>query len=195
MIRLRPLFAAIATTLALLIASVSPAHAEPTSGSSISGTVTSPAGGPPTQWVMVNARQGSYNANWIAYADETTGAYTIDGLPPGSYLVYFSPVVTNIFEPQYREQLYDGVYSVSEATRIDITADGQTFTGIDAAMEYDLSTVGNPVDALPCVDPRRADARQTLVKTFLTLGGSAEDLTRSNLNRYYTRCAPVNLGQ
>ncbi|NQX26641.1 hypothetical protein HQQ81_04655 [Microbacteriaceae bacterium VKM Ac-2854] len=178
--RIRLLLAPLVLLIALLASP--PALAEAPTGS-ISGTVTSGGGGELSQPVLVSARQGSYNANWIAYADARTGEYTIDGLPAGSYLVYFMPVVTDIFTPQYREQLFDGVYRQAEATRIEITAAGETVAGVDAVMTYE-----DPVAALACVDPHDRAAVRALPRQFVALGGSLTGLTRADLASYAQRC-------
>jgi hypothetical protein len=183
--RIRSLLTACLLAPLLLTATLlgAPAAAADDATGSISGTVTSGGGGALTQPVLVSARQGSYNANWIAYADADTGEYTIEGLPAGTYLVHFMPVVTDVFAPQYREQLFDGVYTEAAATRITISAAGETVTGVDAVMTY-----VDPVAALSCVDPRDRAAVRALPRRFVALGGSLRGLTRADLAAYAERC-------
>lgn len=183
MSRLRSLLAPLILLVALLGA---PPAAAAERGSTISGTVTSEDGGPLTQWIQVAAQQGSYNANWIGYADAQTGEYSIDALPPGSYIVHFRPVVTDLWAKPYRDQMYDGVYVESEATRIVITADGQSFTGIDAVMEF--LPPEDPTASLPCVNPRDRAAVNDLVWQFRASGGTVANLTRAQVTAYLARC-------
>jgi 5-hydroxyisourate hydrolase-like protein (transthyretin family) len=102
-------------------------------GTSISGTVTLPAGAP-TEWlegigVAAVGPDGASLGNTWTRVDPATGAYRIDRLPPGEHRVAFTPSGGNLLSPEY----YDDATILDQAEPVS-TADGDA-TGIDAQLD------------------------------------------------------------
>lgn len=100
--------------------------AELRTGATISGTVTDTAG-TPLQNICVSAQGG------VAYGSAQTdasGAYTVVGLPAGSYRVTFSACVADM---NYVSEWWDDKPSPSGADPVTLT-DGASASGIDAAL-------------------------------------------------------------
>jgi Carboxypeptidase regulatory-like domain len=92
----------------------------------ISGTVTSAA----TSAALAGVEVEVYDSHgtFVAFADSgANGAYTVSGLPTGSYVVEFAP------PGGYLGQYYNGALSLEEAGKVAVTA-GSDSSGIDAAL-------------------------------------------------------------
>ncbi len=102
-----------------------------TASATISGTVTGPTGDP-VQGECVNAITNT--ANGLDGVGNTTtaadGTYTLQGLPPGSFLVYFQDC--NNVGP-FVDQWWDHQPDSSTAVAVAVTA-GSTTSGIDAQL-------------------------------------------------------------
>ncbi len=109
-------------------------------GGVISGTVTSASTGLP----LSNVEIGAFSTQgFSAYAvTDSSGNYTIIGLPSGSYTVGFAPP----YGSAYILQWYDGQSSNSTATSIAVSA-GNTYPHIDAAMQLGGSITGTLTSA------------------------------------------------
>jgi Carboxypeptidase regulatory-like domain len=105
-------------------------NAEMQQGARISGTVTDASSGAPLPRIEVCAKLVTgEEESWCAFTIPS-GAYTISGLPSGSYVVVFRDV---LFASGYQTQYYDDKPSRAEATILHITAPNVT-TGINAAL-------------------------------------------------------------
>ncbi len=113
----------------------------PTTGS-ISGTVTD-ASSSPLGDVCVDAfAHGSQSLVAEATSDPTTGAYTLAGLPVGSYDIEFSGTYCGAYG--YATQWYNGVASQTSATAVAVTLNGTT-TGINAKLASTVGTISGTV--------------------------------------------------
>jgi hypothetical protein len=96
-------------------------------GGWISGLVGNAATGGPAESVLVCASASDSEIGECALTD-ASGAYTIDALASGEYVVAF------IGEPGgYLMQYYDGAYAASEAEQVSVIAE-QTTASIDASL-------------------------------------------------------------
>lgn len=104
-------------------------------GGTIQGSVTS--GGTALAGACVDASTTTGQGGFTTSTG--TGSYSIAGLPSGSYTVSFSGGCGA--SPAYAVQYYDDASSQASATLVKVT-DGQTTTGIDAALvPISLATV------------------------------------------------------
>ena len=112
--------------------------AELTLGGSISGTVTDPAG-EPIAGICASASGDTYGSG-----EETdlTGAYSITGLPQGSYRVHFSDCNDT---PVFVSEWYDDKTSYSDADRVAVI-DGASSVGVDAELSVGGSLSGTVTD-------------------------------------------------
>jgi hypothetical protein len=102
------------------------AHAAGTS--KISGKVTDTLSNP-LSGVSVTVSSASPVFSVEAHTD-SSGAYMVSGLAPGTYTVEFLPPFESTFAPQY----YNGVASFSEATAVTILKEGEEKSGINAKL-------------------------------------------------------------
>jgi uncharacterized protein (DUF2141 family) len=109
-------------------------------GGSITGTVTS--GGGAVAGVQVELRD--LQGNWLPDGKNTQtgsdGKYTLQGVSPGSYTVYFNGAWAG-----YIGQWYNGQASAGSATPVAVAA-GQTVSGIDAVLLQGGSISGKVTD-------------------------------------------------
>ncbi len=99
-------------------------------GATISGTVTSANTGQPVPGICVDI-EGSQTDTEASVTTGSDGAYSADQLPVDTYQVVFSGGCGNA--GSYAPQGYDDT-SPDEPQNIDVTAAGQSVTGIDAAL-------------------------------------------------------------
>lgn len=169
-------------------------------GASISGTVTSEAGGLPLQSVQVHAYHadtGNYIGQGSSQAD---GTYTISGLAPGAYRLKFSSSGSPATE------YYNNVFSFTTATPLSLSQ-GQALAGIDAALaeggritgrvsrESDGQPVANlSVSAYHVADPIVYKSCQTAVDGTYAISGlskgayyvmAGEATTNGTVYRYF----------
>jgi len=107
----------------------------------ISGTVTKAAGGGGASDVVASAWTNS-GGTWVLISNaltNTSGVYTIGGLPAGTYRVKFSD---SYVPKRYLDQWYQGALTVDTAQNITVTA-GTTVSNINAAMGSYGSIKGN----------------------------------------------------
>ena len=97
--------------------------------SEISGTVTDASTGAAVSGAVVTVYDSSGAIAETAKAN-TTGAYSVPGLAPGSYRVGFDGSSTGNYQPQYA----NGEGSLATADPITVTA-GQSLTNLDAALQ------------------------------------------------------------
>lgn len=99
-------------------------------------------------------RGSSQTTRQFTAITDATGAYTLTGLLPGSYIVLFSPSVSS--GQAYASQYYSGKLSKATATPIVVASLGGNLTGINVALTAGASIRGRVVDeatGLPFVDP------------------------------------------
>jgi hypothetical protein len=113
----------------------------PTTGS-ISGTVTDASSNPLGYVCVVAFAHGSQTLVAEATSNPTTGAYTLAGLPVGSYDIEFSGNYCGAYG--YATQWYNGVASQTSATGVPVTLNGAT-TGINAKLASTVGTISGTV--------------------------------------------------
>jgi PKD repeat protein len=102
-------------------------------GGSISGVVTATVGGGPVSGATIQVYEYSSLApgkSWIWYGGATTnstGGYTVSGLPLGQYGVQASKI-------DYATEWWENTYLVAAATAVTVTPPG-TISGIDFSLE------------------------------------------------------------
>jgi hypothetical protein len=101
-------------------------------GGQISGEVTSVEGESKLAEIEVCASNEGGSFGTRCALTNASGEYTISGLASGDYTVEFAP--SNKDTDNYIPQFYKGMYLLSEATAVAVTAERLT-TGVDAAME------------------------------------------------------------
>ncbi len=121
-------------------------------GSGISGKVTGPDGITPLANIQVTASvwDGS-QWYWLDWVDtDSSGNYTIDGLPAGSYMVDFYDS-----SGVYVSETYDDSLFYLEGNTVVISSPGQSVTGIDASLATASSisgTITGPGGTPPLAD-------------------------------------------
>ena len=117
-------------------------------GVSISGKVTDQATGAPLQNVSVQAYPGNDNYYENATSTAADGTYTIQGLPPNQYRLYFAPSDSHASEWHNNAALYANATPLAvfaNVAAIDAAlASGSGLTGRVTGMD------GNPVDSSYC---------------------------------------------
>lgn len=93
---------------------------------SITGTVTREDDGSPVSGVTVSV-SGPGGA-WASTLTEADGAYTLDALAAGSYVVSFFPEGTDL-----KREYWQGTFDQAQATPV-VIDDGETRSGIDASL-------------------------------------------------------------
>lgn len=109
----------------------------------ISGTITFVSGGG-TEDGLVASAWSNASGSWLLIANAITnssGAYTIVGLPAGDYRVKFSDSSLYV-PPRYVSEYYDNKLTIETAQDVSVTA-GVTTTGINAALGSYGSVKGN----------------------------------------------------
>ena len=135
----------VVTIVALLVGSV-PFIAQPAQavGGTISGHVYEADGEPaiPIHNVHLYAVDAT-TYEWRAGTfTDSSGNYTLSGLPTGSYLVRACPSETGL---SFVDRWYDGVYNRDEATPVSVNATDDT-GGIDFSLEVGGTISGNVTD-------------------------------------------------
>jgi len=110
-------------------------------GAIISGTVTSATTSAPIAGICVDLISDQELFGQTQTAPD--GTYSLDQIPVGVYQVVFSGGCGNT--GSYAPQGYEGT-NVLYPTNIDVTADGESITGIDAAMEPGPIITGTVTD-------------------------------------------------
>ncbi|MCU0286523.1 MAG: carboxypeptidase regulatory-like domain-containing protein, partial [Acidobacteria bacterium] len=120
-------------------------NAQLTQGVIISGTVTD-TGGTPLENIRVEARISAYDFLGSAYTD-SSGQYSIQGLPAGIYRIYFSNNGQDFFNEWYNNKT-----SFETADELNVTS-GQSIANIDAQLTQGgrisgtiTDSSGNPID-------------------------------------------------
>ncbi|MDQ1355380.1 MAG: hypothetical protein QG657_5690, partial [Acidobacteriota bacterium] len=120
-------------------------NAQLTEGGIISGVVTG-TGGTPLENIRVEARISAYVVSGSAYTD-SSGQYALQGLPSGTYRIYFYNSGQNYFNEWYNNKT-----TFETADPLNITA-GQTIANIDAQLAQGgaisgtiTDSSGNPID-------------------------------------------------
>lgn len=107
----------------------------PTPSASITGTVTREDDGSPVSGVAVSARGQSPAAGASVFTD-ASGAYTLDALPAGSYIVEFYAEGKGL-----KREYWQNTFDYSQATPVALT-EGQAVSGIDASLAAGGSIAG-----------------------------------------------------
>jgi Carboxypeptidase regulatory-like domain len=141
--KLAPMFAVLAAVGLLLAFAPSALAAE---DGQITGKVTSASSNAAIAGIAVCAAESVFEAELFGHCATTnsSGEYSISGLPAGSYGVgFFSPEGSGL---NYMPQFYNGKSSVFEAELLAVEA-GQTVSGINAAMQVGGQITGKVTDA------------------------------------------------
>lgn len=101
---------------------------------SISGVVTREDGGTPLEGVLVST--GGEGTPWVMDYTDESGAYSLTGLAPGSYLVSFFPVGTDLQREYWKDTAI-----WSEGTLV-VIGEGAAVTGIDASLKRGATISG-----------------------------------------------------
>jgi hypothetical protein len=112
----------------------------------ISGTVTDTTSSPDVGAVCVSADPSSFEGYGGSTQTAADGTYSISGLAPGSYLVYFDPTCGGSNSSADLAQWYGGVTDESSATPVNLTA-GQTVDDVSAVLQVTGSISGKVIDA------------------------------------------------
>ena len=106
--------------------------------SKISGTVTGPDGTTPIQDVRVEAKTWTGQAWEIVGTGFTgeDGAYTVSGLPAGTFRVHFSDMAG-----EYAFEVYDNVLDMESGTDVIVPA-ATTVTGVDVSLDHGTNITG-----------------------------------------------------
>jgi hypothetical protein len=145
-------------------------------GAEIAGEVTDAATGTPLAGVQACAFRTSGSATYEPVScahSEAGGAYTIRGLPSGSYKLEYSATG---FEPSY----FNGKTSLAEAELISVLAPART-SGIDAALTpgHAASGVATPTSKLPLpLTAPPAQATLALVGRHITVAADGDALVK-----------------
>lgn len=109
--------------------------AEMGKGGSVAGTITRASDHAPLSGVGACAVPVNRDEEWseICASSEEDGAYEIEGLPSGDYIVAFYPGLQSMQIPSLLYQYYDGALKRSDATPVSVTV-GAVTDGIDAAL-------------------------------------------------------------
>ncbi len=113
-------------------------------GASISGVVTAASNGADLTGICVMAQN---KTNYQYYGDTavtTSGAYTITGLPAGSYAVHFIDGCGNATD--YADQYYNNQYTLETANAVSVTAGGAA-TAVNASLALGASISGTVTDS------------------------------------------------
>ena len=116
--------------------------AEMAEGGEITGKVTDAGTEAPIEYAEVCAYRAAGGVFEGCVSTDSSGEYTIGGLPTGSYKVRFSPP----YGGNYLSQYYNGKASFGEADAIAVSA-GEARTGIDAELEEGGEIDGEVTDA------------------------------------------------
>jgi hypothetical protein len=109
--------------------------AEMGKGGSVEGTITRASDHAPLSGVGACAVPENREEEWrevCAYSHED-GAYAIEGLMSGDYVIAFYPGLQSMQPPDLLHQYYDEALRSSDATPVSVTV-GSTVEGIDAAL-------------------------------------------------------------
>lgn len=147
----RPAVALVASTLAAGVLAAAPAHAA--DEGTISGVVTGPAGTAGALGVLLvgatsDADANAYWPGWqiLSYVDaDTSGAYSIPGVPAGTYRVAFVPENPDTPGASAIEWYADqpSPYSATEV----VVAPGQVISGLNATVAAGSTIAGTVTDA------------------------------------------------
>lgn len=130
---------ALALCLFGVLGAVAPALA---AAGSISGTVTAATGGLPVGGIRVCARIEPFTIDETCADTDSAGAYSVPGLPAGSYRVRFSELQNRNLVDQY----FDGESEYGLADLVTIGA-SENRTGVDAALRPGGTIAGTVTDA------------------------------------------------
>ena len=107
----------------------------PAPSASITGSVTREDDGSPVSGVAVSAR-GQSPATGASVFTDASGAYRLDGLPAGSYIVEFYAEGEDL-----KREYWQNTFEYSQATPVVLT-EGQAVSGIDASLAAGGSIAG-----------------------------------------------------
>lgn len=111
-----------------------PAAPAGVSTGSISGVVTQEDDGTPLAGVLVST--GGEGTPWVEDYTDESGAYSLTGLAPGSYLVSFFPVGTDLQREYWKDTAI-----WSDGTLV-VIGEGTAVTGIDASLKRGATISG-----------------------------------------------------
>lgn len=121
-------------------------------GATISGTITSPATStfalvPDMELLASDGKGGFQDAGLWAYPTQNgDGQYSIVGVPPGEYTVYFGDDASQSdIAPLYYGEGTAGTPNEWDATPFSVAA-GETITGIDATFVHGATVTGKVTD-------------------------------------------------
>ncbi len=136
----------------------------------IRGTVTGPNSEP--VWGIKVYAQNSFSGNLDASADtDSTGAYTIKGLAPGTYEIYIKKSVSD----NYLGMFYKNAAYPEQPVTFEVAAD-QTVPGVNLKLEYGGQITG-----------RVTDSRGMTVKGEITCTGGDIKFTPAEVLDYDTQ--------
>jgi hypothetical protein len=139
----RRMFPALAALAAVLVALALPGSALALDTGSIGGTVTDAESEAGLRNVEVCAIDAATEEFAQCTGPDAAGAYTLEGLAPGSYYVEFWPFGSG---PEYVAQFWEDAPYFVEADAVNLEA-GDSVTGIDAALEVGGRVGGTVTDA------------------------------------------------
>jgi molybdopterin-binding protein len=120
-------------------------------GGKITGTVTDASTHSPIEGIEACAYQtGTESYFYNCATTNSSGSYTISGIPTGSFVIQFTPgqvcVESSCTSPNYLHQYYNGKTSYEEADTVSVT-EGTTTSNIDAALHEGGRIAGTVTDA------------------------------------------------
>lgn len=109
--------------------------AEMRQGGSVEGTITRASDHAPLSGIGACAVPENREEEWreVCASSDEDGAYAIEGLPSGDYIVAFYPGLQSMQPPTLMRQYYDGALQWEDATPVPVTV-GAATEGIDAAL-------------------------------------------------------------
>jgi hypothetical protein len=108
---------------------------------SITGTVTDPNGAPLADVCVLFTDPGSGDVYLTDVETASDGSYSINGLDPGTYYVYFQYSCDSSFTANYAPVIYNGAATLADATPVTVL--GRPVTGVDAQLPVGGEILGH----------------------------------------------------